>query len=351
MTRSWLIATGSLVGFLIASYFLIIYGLPLFLPFAVALIAAELMDPIVSLLMFRGRVPRSIAVTIILMLFVGLITTAFTVAVARLVLEIQSVITNLPETYSTLLELSERYAEQFGTFRETLPQSVQDLLETNLASMESTVSKSLESTAKLLGTVTSVPAFLANTLVAIIATFFISRDRRQIGNFLLSLFPRALQPGISQVKNEVWSNALGFARAQLTLILMTMVQTIIGLALIGSNYALLMGVIVGVADLMPLLGPAAVFIPWILYSFLMGSTSFGLKLLILYVIVAGVRQVLEPKVVGEQLGLHPLTILLSIYLGFQFFGALGFVVGPLMAILLKAMIRSGLLPDHSKEIS
>lgn len=321
------------------------------LPFAVALIAAELMDPLVAVLTFRLRVPRSIAVTLILVIFVGLITTALTAAVARLVHEIQAVIVNLPDTYNALLELGTRFADQFGTFRESLPISIQDLMEKNLSALESAVSASLKSTASLLGSVSSVPTFLANTLVAIIATFFISRDRRQIGGFLLSLFPRGLQPSISQVKNEVWSNALGFARAQLTLILITMVQTIIGLALIGSNYALLMGVVVGVADLMPVLGPAAVFLPWILYSFLMGSTSFGLKLLALYVIVAGVRQVLEPKLLGEQLGLHPLTILLSIYLGFQFFGALGFVVGPLLAILLKAMIRSGLLPDHAKEIS
>lgn len=61
------------------------------------------------------------------------------------------------------------------------------------------------------------------------------------------------------------------------------------------------------------------------------------------------RQVLEAKLVGEKIGLHPLAVLVSLYLGFQFFGALGFVVGPILAILLKSMISSGLLPIFQDE--
>jgi len=344
MVRAWLIAAGSILGFLIASYLLIMYGLGLFLPFVIALVLAEVLEPLVKAMSQKGRVPRSIAIAVVLIVLMGLVVTGLTVAIARLVQEIQLVITQLPYLYAVGLDLAARLSEQFGAFHATLPASVQQILATNLASVQKSLSTRLPSVAGTLGAFSGLPALLTNLLIAVIATFFISRDRRQIFDFLLSLVPSAWRPKVRQVKAEVWTSVIGFAKAQFFLISLTMLQTIIGLALIKSEYALLMGVVVGIADLLPLLGPATIYLPWIAYSFLFGSKVFGIKLLVLWVFVAGVRQVLEPKLVGDQLGLHPLTILFSVYMGFQFFGALGFVVGPLMAILLKAVIRSGLLP-------
>lgn len=335
-----------MAGFLVASYLLLTYALPLVLPFAVALLLAEVIDPLVSALTFRGRVPRSLAATVVVLIFVGLVVTGLTAAIARLVHEIQNLLTQLPHLYAVGTDLSARFAEQFGAFRESLPASIQDVLNRNLTALQNSLAGSLSSVASLLLSFTGVPAFITNLVIAFIATFFISRDRQIIGRFLLSLFPEEWRGKLREVKTEVWSGAIGFAKAQALLILLTMVQSIIGLGIIGANYALLMGVIVGVADLMPILGPAAIFVPWIAYNFLFGSQVFGVKLLIVYLLVAAVRQVLEAKFVGEQVGLHPLAILLSIYLGFQFFGALGFVFGPLLAILLKTMLKSGLLPWH-----
>ncbi len=344
MVRAWLTAIGSFLGFLVLSYFLITYGLGLVLPFAIAFVLAELVDPVVVVMSKKGRLPRSVAVGLVLIVLLGLVATGLTATIARLVQEIQLVITQLPYLYAVGLDLAARLSEQFGAFHATLPASVQQILATNLASLQKTLSTNLPSVATTMGAFSGLPALLTNLLIAVVATFFISRDRRQIYDFLLTLFPVVWRPKVRQIKVEVWTSVIGFAKAQFFLISLTMIQTVIGLSLIKSEYALLMGVVVGVADVLPLLGPAAVYLPWIAYSFLFGSKVFGIKLLVLWVIVAAVRQVLEPKLVGDQLGLHPLAILLSVYLGFQFFGALGFVVGPLMAILLKAVVRSGLLP-------
>ncbi len=344
MTRAWLLSVASLVGFLIGFYVVFTYALPLVLPFAVAVLVAELIDPLVRRMTWKGKVSRSLAVAAVLLVFVGLIVTALTAAIGQLVHEIQAVAKQLPYLYAIGEDLVVRFSEQFGAFHANLPDTIQDVLTRNLEMLQSNLSSSLPSVAGTLGVFGGLPSFITNMLVATIATFFMSRDRRQIFDFMLSLFPSAWRPKIRQVKVEVWASAMGFAKAQLMLILLTMTQTIIGLSIIGSNYAVLMGALVGFADVLPLLGPAAIFLPWIAYSFLFGSKVFGIKLLIVYAVVAGVRQVLEAKVVGDQIGLHPLAILLSMYLGFHFFGALGFVIGPLLAILLKSMIRSGLLP-------
>lgn len=344
MVKPWLYSILGLAGFLVGAYVLLTFGLPLVLPFAVALVVAELIDPMVGFLVRKGRVPRSLAVATVLLVFVALFTFAITGAVAQLVQELQGVYAKLPYLYVVGMDLGTRFAEQFGRFHGSLPEAIQGMLSKNLLTLQDGLSKSLPGMAGALSAIGSLPAFITNVLVALIATFFMSRDKRIISDFLLSLFPSVWRPKLQVVKDDVWTSTMGWAKAYLMLILMTMVQSTIGLSLIGANYAVTMGIVVGLADVLPLLGPASIYVPWALYCFLFGSKIFGVKLLVLYAIVAAVRQVLEVKLVGDRIGLHPLAILVSIYLGFQFFGALGFVVGPLLAILLKSMIKSGLLP-------
>ncbi|HWI64979.1 MAG TPA: sporulation integral membrane protein YtvI, partial [Symbiobacteriaceae bacterium] len=344
MVRPWLYSVLGLVGFLVGVWVLLSYGLPLVMPFVIALVVAELIDPVVNRLSGKRRLPRTLAVTLVLLTFVTLFTTAATAGIARLVEEIRGVINNLPHLYAYALDLGTLFAEQFGRVNEALPGSIQEMLATNLAQVQKSLSDSLPKMGTALGVVSSVPVFVTNMLIALIATFFISRDKALIGQFLLSLFPSVWRPKLSRVKDDVWTSTMGWAKAQFMLILLTMLQTIVGLSLIGSNYAVTMGVVVGIADMLPVLGPASIYLPWILYCLIFGSKIFGLKLLVLYALVAGIRQVLEAKLVGDQIGLHPLAILVSLYLGFHFFGALGVVAGPLIAILLKSMIKSGLLP-------
>lgn len=333
-----------LAGFLGVSYLLITYGLPLVMPFAVALLIAEFINPSVEWLAKKARMPRSLAVALVLLLFVGIMSTLLTVGIGYLVAEIEKLIANLPYIYASVLDMGEQFADQFGAFHANLPASIQDWMASNLTTLQSRMESTLGSVAKLLGVLTGLPSLMVNTLIVFVATFFISRDRRQINDFLLTLFPVGWRPKLRQVKSQVWTSAMGWAKAQFMLIALTMAQSIAGLFLIGANYALLVGILVGLCDVMPVLGPGAVFVPWALYSLLFGSKVFGVKLLVLYGVVIGVRQVLESKLVGDQMGLHPLAVLLAMYLGFAFFGALGVVVGPLLAILLKAMVASGLLP-------
>lgn len=344
MVRPWLYSLLGLAGFLLGVYVLLSYGLPLVLPFFIALIVAELIDPVVNILSGKRRLPRTLAVALVLVTFVTIVSTAFTVGIARLVQEVRGVIANLPHLYSYALDLGAVFAEQFGRLNEALPASIQDMLAKNLSAVQTSMEDTLPGAAGALGVVSSLPAFITNLLIALIATFFISRDRSLIGEFLLSLFPAVWRPKLRKVKDDVWSSSMGWAKAQFMLIMLTAIQTIIGLSFIGAKYSVTMGVVVGVADMMPILGPAAVYLPWIVYSFVFGDKIFGLKLLVLYALVAAIRQVLEAKLVGDQVGLHPLAILVSLYLGIHFFGALGVVAGPLIAILLKSVVKSGLLP-------
>lgn len=342
-----LYSIAGLAGFLFLSYATIRWAFPLLAPFLIGALLAEALTPVMRALTHgrgRWRLPRGLAAALILLTVATVLGLVSAILVSRLVSELRGISAGLPEYYQTLRTLILNQAYRLSAFSQTLPIFMQEHLQELLSRGQQLLQSALPAALGALQAFTGLPGLIADLLVMWVAAFFLLRDRDTIGRFLLGLFPGHMQAGVRTVKGSVWSAAMGVARAQVILMSVTAVLSITGLVLIGSDYAVSAGLLIGVADILPLLGPGAVYLPWALYLLATGQHLFAAKLLVLYGAVAAVRQVLEPKLMGDAMGLHPLTILLSLYLGFTFFGALGLVVGPLLATLLKALVTSGLLP-------
>ncbi|HEY8450152.1 MAG TPA: AI-2E family transporter, partial [Bacillota bacterium] len=188
-----------------------------------------------------------------------------------------------------------------------------------------------------------VPSLFALLVVTVIATFFISRDRAALKRFGLMLVPVGWRPGVERLFGQLFASFVGLANALTLLVLLTAAATTIGLTLLGSRYALLLGVTSGLLDIIPVIGPSLLFVPWIGYHLLFGDVVFGLLLLLLYGLVSGARTLLQAQIIGQQMGLHPLTTLFTLYVGAKLLGPIGFVAGPLAAVVIKAMYETGLL--------
>jgi sporulation integral membrane protein YtvI len=346
---SWVYSLLILVGFLVAVWAVYTYALPFVVPFVIALILAEVMNPLISRLQRLPRVSRSLAVGLVLTIAVVILLVGITALTAELFADLQALIQQLPALYNTAVDLGNRYAEAFGTFHSSLPASVQALISSNMGKVQQALTAAATQLTGVVGLFTSLPNFMLNVVIAVVSTFYIARDRREIGDFLLRLFPREWRPQLRQVKQEVWTSTMGYAKAQLVVILIATIYSITALSILGVDYSVLVGILIGVADLLPLLGPGAIYLPWAAYAGFTGHLRFGIWLLVIWAIQMVIRQVIEPRIVGEQMGLHPLATLFAIYMGFQVFGAMGFVLGPIVAILLMAVIRSGLLPIFRDE--
>lgn len=340
--RRWLFSFGMLLAFFVVSYVGVRYLVPFLLPFFLAMILAQVIATPVALLQRWLRLPRGAAVALVLLLAAGVVVLGMVWAISRLAAEIK----NLAAVWPLYLDIG----------RGQVAMLIQRLgglsvlgrpLQAALVDVQSQLQRLLPGVAEALSTVGTLTTFLADIALALIATFFISRDSRELGAFLGSLVPAEWRPGLRSVKSDVWRSLLGYVRAVALLVTLTAVITSLGLAMIGSDYALLLGVLTGLADLVPLAGTAVVFAPWILFQLAVGHTGYAVRLLMVYVVQLGVRQALEPKVVGDQVGLHPLAALFTAYVGYKVFGGAGFIWGPILAILLKAMYKSGLLPALS----
>src|SRR5690606_5790957 len=128
---------------------------------------------------------------------------------------------------------------------------------------------------------------------------------------------------------------LGYLRAQIILMLITMGQTLVGLYVLGVDYTLLLTLIVGFLDLLPVLGPGLIFVPWCVLAFLLGNLRLAVSLLILYGIISVVRQLIQPKIVGDSIGIHPLETLVSLYVGLKVLGVAGLILGPILVVIIK----------------
>jgi sporulation integral membrane protein YtvI len=135
----------------------------------------------------------------------------------------------------------------------------------------------------------------------------------------------------------------GFFRAYSILITITAIITLISLKILGVKYAFTLGITVGIMDILPVFGPGAIMVPWIVWEFMTGNTGMGVSLTVVYGLISVVRQFLEPQIVGDSIGLHPLATLISLYVGLQLGGFAGMILGPVLLVIFIASYRVGLL--------
>jgi sporulation integral membrane protein YtvI len=121
----------------------------------------------------------------------------------------------------------------------------------------------------------------------------------------------------------------------------TFIEVSIGLFILNVKYAFLIALLVGLSDAIPIVGTGVVMVPWILWTIISGDMPLAMGLGIIYVLGILIRQIMEPKIVGSQIGLHPLVTLLAMYIGLKFFGIIGMFVGPISIIVVKRLQDSG----------
>lgn len=168
------------------------------------------------------------------------------------------------------------------------------------------------------------------TIIIFMATIFISLD--------LENFKKIIQKNVSgnvyKLLNNVFLKIGKIIKVEMQLILITTIQTIIGLYILGINNSLTIGIICGILDLLPIVGPAMIFIPLIIYEFMIKQIFVGVGLILVYILLQVSREFMKIKFVGQNLEIHPIITILSLYLGVIIYGLWGVILGPVIVILV-----------------
>ncbi len=352
-----LIKVSILVLALVAFYLLFTYVLPiigkvlayipvLFLPFILAIIIALAIEPVVNLFETRLRFKRSLAVISSLLLVIGGVIYFVSALIATIIRQM-SALSRMALEHSD--EISNQLMGSIGDLRlfylsMDIPPQVESTLQDNLQKLLETGQHLMSTSINILvQAFTILPGLMIFLMIATVATYFIIKDRALIRSFVIHIMPSSARSSGREVISELMNAFTGFLKAYSTLILITFILTLVALKIMGIKYALTLALIIGVMDILPVLGPGAIYIPWIIWEFIAGKTGMGISLLVAYIIISAVRQFLEPKIVGDNIGLHPLATLISLYVGLQLGGVVGMIMGPVCVVIIIAMYRSGIL--------
>ena len=350
MILKWL----GLILLLIAGLFLFFTQLVKYVaPFLIAFIIMVSIEGLANFFQRRLKFSRSLAVAISLLLFVivvgGILAFTFyklTIEVWRLALEISRMDFNpIIDYFESVFEKGQ---DLFFSLPESLITTIEQSLELDaprLSKIASEVSSWLMNIVMgMIAFVKFLPDVLVFIIVMLISTYFMSRDRRQISEFLSKRIPPHWFAKIRSLRNDMLIALVGFIRAQMLLMAITFLELLIGYQILGVKYAFFFALVTAIVDILPVLGTGTILIPTSVIYLIMGNIPKGLGFLSLYLVIFIIRQILEPKIVGQSLGLHPLVTLMSMYIGLKFMGVAGMFLGPIVIIIIKAFYKAGLFP-------
>lgn len=320
---------------------------PYFWPFALAMVFSALLEPIARFLrraLKKLKAARIIATLLCMVLLFGLLTIAFFAVSDRLVREGINLVRSVPDiarrVYAALMRLvNNLYADYQHLLPEDFLTTVNNALNNILSNVVSFAGNlSTRIAGFTINTATSLPIVILSIIFTIMGTFYFSYDRERIAGFFTSTFPPRVVKHFRLIKEGVFTAFFGQIKAQIFISFVLMLIIIAGLYLLHKPYALLLGILIGVADVLPVIGAGLFLNTWAIVALVLGDYYSAIGLFVIYLVTITVRQIIEPRIVGKQLGLYPLVTMISMFAGFQFMGTLGLIAGPLVANICRVTL-------------
>lgn len=201
----------------------------------------------------------------------------------------------------------------------------------------------------LISTARQIPAILTATLISIIACFFITCDYDNFTNMIKKNVSEEHEKALVRTK-KLFGDIIGkMVKSYATIIFITFCEVTIGLnilKLIGvydGGYIIAISIVTAFVDIFPVLGTGTIMIPWAIINLFTGNIGLAIGLVIMYAVITVIRQILEPKLVSMNVGMHPVITLMGMYLGLQLFGVLGIFILPITFFLVKALNDEGII--------
>jgi len=188
--------------------------------------------------------------------------------------------------------------------------------------------------------ITGMPSVILSIILMVVSTFFISMDFEHIVGYVMSIMPKAIRERVAETVSTGVSSVRKILGSYILIMGMSFVELSIGLLLLDIPYAVGIALLIAVIDIMPVLGTGLVLIPWAIIAAVLRMFPTAIGVAMLYIIMLVVRNIVEPKLVGKQMGLHPVATLICMFLGLEFFGILGLFGFPIALSLYFKMRKT-----------
>lgn len=318
-------------------------------PFLLALVIAIFLEPLNKLFMQKFKMNRLFAATLSSSLFTLLLLGAIALLGVKIVAELIAFFQKVPLYFDNASTYVDQLMQNANLLYENLPPDAASALEEWVSSLTSTITQMAGSLSKSVVSIAStLPGMFIFFIVFLVAVYMFSFSLNTMKQSFLSFFEEKSRPQVDQVLTNLKKSIFGFIRSQFILSALTYIISFIGLLILGVKFPMAIALLIIVVDILPILGTGSVLVPWAAFLLLTGDNYTGIGLLVLFLVITVFRRIVEPKILGDSIGIGALSALISLYVGFKLVGVVGVFLGPLIVIIYMAARQAGLFQTKIK---
>lgn len=348
-TRPYWKVLVSLVFSLTATVLFIYVGIKAifyFMPFVIGWILSVIAGPLVTFLEKKLKIMKRLGSAITIILVLALCIGLIYLIISQIWEEISVLIRNFPSMYHDL----ERGLSQIGTqgnaLFERFPEQIQNSWATLMNNLDDTASSLIgrigEPTIEVAGNVAKrIPSVLIGTIVAFVSAYFFIADKENLGEWVKKVVPKSITSRLLLVGENLKYAMGGYFKAQFKIMGVVFAILLVGFTLMQIRFSILLAIAIAFLDFLPFFGTGTALIPWAIYKFLVGDYKMVATLVILYGVTQLVRQLIQPKLVGDSMGLNPLYTLFLLYLGYRVGSILGMIFAVPVGLILLNLYQAG----------
>ncbi|MDD5900930.1 MAG: sporulation integral membrane protein YtvI [Lachnospiraceae bacterium] len=318
-----------------------------FLPFVIGFIIAAIANPMVRFLEKKVKVKRKYGSAIIIILVLAAVVGLLYLLCIILIRELGGLIGDLPSLLEKAQDLLDELSGTLHGFYEKLPAGIQTGIESAGRGLENWLDKAIAGFEMPSISVAGdyVGGFIEGILIAIIsilAAYFFIADRDRLVEGLKKITPSTIQEYYNLVMHNIRSAIGGYFKAQFKIMLIIIVILFVGFEILGVSYSFLLALLTAFLDLLPVFGTGTVIGPWVVVDIITGKYVEAIVLTVLYLVCQFTKQLLQPKMVGDSIGLNPLLTLFFMFVGYRFGGILGMIIGIPVGMIVVNFYRIGM---------
>ncbi|MBO5091487.1 MAG: sporulation integral membrane protein YtvI [Clostridia bacterium] len=323
-------------------YLFLKYALDIFLPFIIAFLIVAMARPIINKIANHTKISKpivSIFVLSMLLVFSALVLgVILTITIEQVGNIAEGIIEGLSREENFVLVIFnsiDKLTERLPFLNNLLgsEQSIYNLVIEML--LDGAKSLSARLTNYLAKMITALPSIVVTLIVFTLALFYFAKDYDKIGNRIIKLLPKRAGNIALIFKNDVLLVVSKYLKSYLILLLITFAELISGFLILGIDNSFVLALIIAIVDMLPILGAGTVLVPWSAIMLILGNYKLAIGLFVLAGITYFSRQFLEPKILSDQMNVHPLITLLFMYAGLKIAGFIGLIVAPVVAFIIK----------------
>lgn len=327
----------------------------LFMPFIIGWFLALMANPLVHFFEEKFKIKRKMGSALVIVSVIAGICFLLYAAAARLVREMIEILQSMPQLWSEIEVSFISFTEKWSVVLDSLPEEV---VETAMEwgndigrEMSVVVGELSVPTAGALGNFAqNIPGVVIATIMCLLSAYFFVAEKDTVSSFFVRIFPNTWRKKLLVLKQTTLDVIAGYLKAQLRIEIWIYLIVAGGLLLLKVKYGYLLAILIALVDILPVLGTGTILVPWMLYKLLMGEYMYALGLLLIWAVGQLVRQIIQPRMISDSMGMAPLPTLILLYVGYKLAGVIGMVVAVPFGMLVLAMNEAGFFDNSKKSL-